>query len=39
VRVKIIDTDVGASNIARLVVGKAGVELLDCLEKNFPASK
>jgi hypothetical protein len=34
--VKINDKDLGAVNISRLVAGKAGVELLDCLERNFP---
>jgi len=33
---KINDVDLGAVNISRLVAGKAGVELLDCLERNFP---
>jgi hypothetical protein len=36
VRVKINDMDLGALNVSRLVAGKAGVELLDCLDKNFP---
>jgi hypothetical protein len=36
VRFKINDTDLGALNVSRLVAGKAGVELLDCLDKNFP---
>lgn len=36
---KINDTNVGALNISRLVAGKAGVELLDCLDKNFPPPK
>lgn len=33
---KINDKDLGAVNISRLVAGKAGVELLDCLDRNFP---
>ena len=37
VRFKINEIDVGALNISRLVAGRAGVELLDCLDKNFPA--
>jgi hypothetical protein len=36
VHFKMNDTDLGALNISRLVAGKAGVELLDCLGKNFP---
>lgn len=36
VRFKINETDLGPLNISRLVAGKAGVELLDCLGKNFP---
>jgi hypothetical protein len=36
VRFKINEIDVGALNISRLVAGRAGVELLDCLDKNFP---
>jgi len=38
VHAKINDMDLGALNISRLVAGKAGVELLDCLNKNFPGS-
>jgi len=33
---KINDSDLGAVNVARMVAGRAGVELLDCLERNFP---
>jgi len=33
---KINDVDLGPVNISRLVAGKSGVELLDCLERNFP---
>jgi hypothetical protein len=33
--VKINDVDLGPVNIPCLVPGKSGVELLDCLEKNF----
>jgi hypothetical protein len=36
VRFKINEIDVGPLNISRLVAGRAGVELLDCLDKNFP---
>ena len=36
VRFKINEIDLGALNVSRLVAGKAGVELLDCLDKNFP---
>lgn len=36
VRFKINETDLGPLNISRLVAGKAGVELLDCLDKSFP---
>lgn len=36
VHFKMNDTDLGALNVSRLVAGKAGVELLDCLDKNFP---
>lgn len=38
VRAKINDRDLGVLNISRLVAGKAGVELLDSLDKNFPVS-
>lgn len=31
--------DVTPLNISRLVTGKAGVELLDCLDKNFPVAQ
>jgi hypothetical protein len=30
------DTDLGALRISRLVAGRAGIELLDCLNRNFP---
>lgn len=33
-----MNNDDAPLNISRLVVGKAGVELLDCLEKNFPVA-
>jgi hypothetical protein len=33
---KINDMDLGPLNVSRLVTGKCGVELLDCLDKNFP---
>jgi len=33
---KINEIDLGPLNIARLVAGKCGVELLDCLDRNFP---
>jgi hypothetical protein len=39
VQFKINDIDLGPLNISRLVAGKCGVELLDCLDRNFPASK
>jgi len=38
VRASINDIDLGALNVSRLVAGRAGVELLDCLDKNFPIS-
>lgn len=38
VHARINDIDLGALNISRLVAGRAGVELLDCLDKNFPIS-
>jgi hypothetical protein len=34
---KINDVDLGAIRISRLVAGRAGVELLDCLNRNYPA--
>lgn len=36
VQFHINDIDVGPLNVSRLVAGKAGVELLDCLDKGFP---
>lgn len=36
VQFKINDIDVGPLNIARLVGGRCGVELLDCLDRSFP---
>jgi hypothetical protein len=36
---KIGDKDLGPLNISRLVAGKCGVELLDCLDRNFPVSR
>ena len=36
VHAKINDVDLGALNVSRLVAGKAGVELLDCLDRNPP---
>jgi hypothetical protein len=36
VHFKINEIDLGALNVSRLVAGKAGVELLSCLDKNFP---
>jgi hypothetical protein len=33
---KVDNTDLGALSSSRLVTGKAGVELLACLDKNFP---
>ena len=30
------DIDLGPLNISRLVAGRSGGELLDCLDKNFP---
>ena len=33
---KINDKILGPVNLSRMVAGKAGVELLDCLDKNFP---
>jgi hypothetical protein len=36
-RIKINDSDHEAINITRFVCGTAGVELLDCLERNFAA--
>jgi hypothetical protein len=35
VQTKINDVEMGAVNISRLVAGKCGVELLDCLNRNF----
>lgn len=34
--VKINDMDLGPVNISRLVAGKDGVELLECLNRDFP---
>jgi hypothetical protein len=36
VQFKINDIDLGPLNVSRLVAGKCGVELLDCLDKTFP---
>jgi hypothetical protein len=36
VQFRINEINLGPLNIARLVAGKCGVELLDCLDKNFP---
>lgn len=38
-KIKINDIDLGVVNVSRLVTGRAGVELLDCLEKNFPRAQ
>lgn len=38
VRANLNGTDIGALNLSRLVAGKSGVELLDCLDRNFPCS-
>lgn len=35
IRIKVNDSDSEAINITRYVCGTAGVELLDCLERNF----
>ena len=35
-RIKINDSEVEVVNLTRYVCGTAGVELLDCLERNFP---
>lgn len=35
IRIKVNDSDVEAINITRYVCGTAGVELLNCLERNF----
>jgi hypothetical protein len=37
-RIKINDTEFEPVNITKYVCGTAGVELLDCLERNFPAT-
>jgi hypothetical protein len=37
-RIKIDDTEYEPVNITKYVCGRAGVELLDCLERNFPAT-
>jgi len=37
-RIKINDTEHEPVNITKYVCGTAGVELLDCLQRNFPAS-
>ena len=36
--VKINEIDLGAIRVARLVAGRAGIELLDCLDRNFPVN-
>ena len=36
-RIKINDTEYEPVNITKYVCGTAGVELLDCLERNLPA--
>jgi len=38
VHVTINKINLGALNVSRLVAGRAGVELLDCLDKSFPIS-
>jgi hypothetical protein len=38
VRASTQDISLGALNVSRLIAGRAGVELLDCLDKNFPVS-
>jgi len=40
---KFFNTKVGSGaiepvSVSRLLAGRAGIELLDCLEKNFPVS-
>jgi hypothetical protein len=35
--VKVRDTAIEPVNVSRLVAGRAGVELLDCLDRNFPS--
>ena len=35
-RAVVNNIDLGALRISRLVAGRAGLELLDCLERNFP---
>ncbi len=35
--VKVSDTAIEPVNVSRLVAGRAGVELLDCLDRNFPS--
>jgi hypothetical protein len=39
VQFKINQIDLGPLNMARLVAGRCGVELLDCLDRNFPLSR
>ena len=34
--IKLNDTEVKPVNVSRLTAGRAGVELLDCLDRNFP---
>lgn len=36
---KINEINLGPLNIARLVAGRCGVELLNCLDRNFPVSR
>lgn len=38
-QMKINDMDLGALNISRLLTGRSGVQLLDCLNTNFPEAK
>ena len=38
-QIKINQTNLGPLNVTRLVAGKCGVEMLDCLDRNFPISK
>jgi hypothetical protein len=35
--VQLSDTTIEPVNVSRLVAGRAGVELLDCLDRNFPS--
>jgi hypothetical protein len=37
--VKVDGKDLKAISVGRLVAGRAGVELLDCLERAFPPRK